>query len=308
MAGRRKDHLGDYLATLLGQLEESLRVALLDGEERAVHQSRVATRRLAAGLALYEPVLSPDLRAPVAKTLKRLRRKLGRARDLDVMIGHLRDLPAPAGGRAAEWAISVMQAQRRHQQEKLAQTDLGKLSARLAKWRLVEGEILEAAMASRTLLAESIHAGLADFSARADAVAAGGSRDFHAVRIAGKSIRYLLEMARISRTAGVAGGVATFKRLQDSLGEWHDFAVLAHRLLEMSASAALPEHDSLLCREVLKMSADALTLADRSARRFIVLWRGRREKLLAMVDQRFILSKSLQTSAEVGPPDASENA
>src|SRR5690242_19284560 len=76
----------EYLDSLVAKLREHLTGAVVNSDATDVHQSRVATRRLKAGLELFAPVLSDDLAKPFGKTPKKLRRRLGELRDHDVMI------------------------------------------------------------------------------------------------------------------------------------------------------------------------------------------------------------------------------
>src|ERR687891_527315 len=85
-----------YLDHLVAELRRLVPLALRDWDEQAIHRSRVATRRLKAGLDLFRPVLSADARRGLAKVTRRLRRRLGPLRDLDVMLAHLDELTSSA--------------------------------------------------------------------------------------------------------------------------------------------------------------------------------------------------------------------
>jgi CHAD domain-containing protein len=58
----------------------------------SVHQARVATRRLRAGMSLFKPVLGDPETRRVNSDLWTLAAELGKARDLDVMLKRLREL------------------------------------------------------------------------------------------------------------------------------------------------------------------------------------------------------------------------
>lgn len=66
-------------------------------DPEALHDMRVATRRMRAAIQLIGDYYEPDTRHPIQKGLKRTGRALGRVRDLDVlrinMDGYLADLP-----------------------------------------------------------------------------------------------------------------------------------------------------------------------------------------------------------------------
>jgi len=59
-------------------------------DEHAVHQMRVATRRMRAVLGATAEVFKPKALKPLAKPLRRLARELGVVRDGDVFLKHLR--------------------------------------------------------------------------------------------------------------------------------------------------------------------------------------------------------------------------
>ena len=63
-------------------------------EPDAVHQMRVATRRLRSALATYRPLLDRERTDPVRQELKWLGQVLGRPRDTEVLHWRLRDLVA----------------------------------------------------------------------------------------------------------------------------------------------------------------------------------------------------------------------
>ena len=101
-----------YLDHLVEELRRLVPLALRDWDPQAIHQSRVATRRLKAGLDLLRPILSDDARRPFKKVTRRLRRRLGPLRDLDVMLGHLDELSKGRHASAAAWLTGQLNAQR----------------------------------------------------------------------------------------------------------------------------------------------------------------------------------------------------
>lgn len=83
-AGRKvlSIHFGRMLAN-----EEGTR---LGEDPEALHDMRVATRRMRAALALFAPYYKPKVLKPLGKGLRRTGRTLGAVRDLDVLIGKAR--------------------------------------------------------------------------------------------------------------------------------------------------------------------------------------------------------------------------
>ena len=88
-----------YLDELMEQLHKNVPKALRDFDGEAVHDARVATRRLKAAMELLAPVLSDHHRHPFEKVLKKLRKRLGPLRDLDVMIERLAEMSSNAAAR-----------------------------------------------------------------------------------------------------------------------------------------------------------------------------------------------------------------
>src|SRR5687768_7209592 len=85
-AGIETHPLIGYLDSLVGKLRGHLTRAVVNSDVADVHQARVATRRLKAGLELFAPVVSKEKAETFGNTLKKLRRRLGDLRDHDAMI------------------------------------------------------------------------------------------------------------------------------------------------------------------------------------------------------------------------------
>jgi len=87
------------LAIWLGAFDRELPEAR-EGDVEAIHRVRVAMRRLRATLALFEPVLRPDIVASLTEDLAWLGRGVGAVRDLETVADRLADL-GPVVGRGA---------------------------------------------------------------------------------------------------------------------------------------------------------------------------------------------------------------
>src|SRR5688572_22632383 len=117
MSRLRKKQLGfpllDHLDELMAKLHENVPAAIERFDAEAVHDARVATRRLKAALDLMSPVLSKSHARPLADGLKRIRRRLGPLRDADVMLDHLAELPGDGKhAAAAHWLRERLNAKR----------------------------------------------------------------------------------------------------------------------------------------------------------------------------------------------------
>jgi CHAD domain-containing protein len=208
----------------------------------AVHQMRVHLRRVRAALALFAAVVRPPRRARPAR-LRRLSRALGRVRDLDVALALLaaRHLPHLEGEEAAraESLVAALEERRRRARRRLAaRLDGGRhrelraaLKRAARRPHFTEHEDGDA-MAAR-YLTDAIRRAADRVSARrAMTERAPSVEDLHALRVAVKRLRYLLDFH--AETCGIAFDAERrlARQLQDCLGDLHDHDVLAGWLAE----------------------------------------------------------------------------
>ena len=321
-----------YADKLVEELRGHIPQAVTAWDEEGIHQARVATRRLKAALDLMRPVLSKRHRRPFARLLRRLRRRLGPLRDADVMIGHLQVLHRSA--RRQKGAVEWLSRRLCREREALREASGKKGSsatvlAKLASWWPVRQEMAEAREAVDSLLAQSLHlqtdafaeqadrlvagmrapaAAAAGDTAMPDAAAAGETKpahDPHELRIAGKALRYTLEMAAAEGHPLPKSVLKLFKRMQEALGLWHDFVVLADRALEASLQIRLGHFDAPLQEQVLEVSKRALRRAARQLDEFAKVWSERGEELAAAVRASFPLTQpaaAATTEGQVSEP------
>jgi CHAD domain-containing protein len=179
-ASDRSNHAGTDAFPLLERIDELVEglrqqvpAAFKDFDEDAIHDARVATRRLKAALDLLEPVVSRGGRKPFASVLKRLRRRLGPLRDLDVMLGHLEEFSkSPRHATAAKWLAERLLLERQRERKYAARkASVVKTLGRLGAWWGLREEVAEAREAAGSLLAESVHLQLDAFAEQADRIA-----------------------------------------------------------------------------------------------------------------------------------------
>jgi len=75
----------------------------------------------------------------------------------------------------------------------------------------------------------------------------------HGVRIAAKRLRYLLEVVHAFDVSGSAEALAWLRTLQQHLGDWHDLEVLEQMVIEMIARPDFLREHLLLAMEVEKL-------------------------------------------------------
>ncbi len=291
-----KRSLLDYLDSLHESLRSVVPDAVTTGESKAVHQARVTTRRLRAALDVIDPITTGGAKKQLAKALRKLRKNLGQTRDLDVMIAHLDEFKSPRLASGTLWTKG--QLIERARQSKLATREKlnpDKVISRLAAWQDLRQQCVDAGEdALHRVLVESLHLQLERFieqanrqSGRPVAAPDPSAVDPHALRITGKLLRYTLELAIASGHKIPARVMRAFKRMQDSLGFWHDFIVMADELL----GSAVGLSDINLSISIVELARESLRRSQRQLLKFDRLWTLRGEELAATIRAAFPLTE-----------------
>ena len=227
----------------------------LGEDPEVLHDMRVATRRLRAGLSLFATVLPVRAQA-LREELGWMGRLLGAVRDLDVQREGLAEMAHATAG----WA-SVAHGAPDHD-------PLGELSALLEReWEAARADLLSAldsvrwerlcrglvAMVQQGPARRSVASrapaviGLPDLVlVRHDAVAKAAKRarrtgkvtDFHRLRIRSKRLRYALEFGSEVYEGHTARYVRELTAVQDELGLMQDAEVASLRLAELAVGKA----------------------------------------------------------------------
>jgi CHAD domain-containing protein len=224
------------------------------GHDEAVHQVRVAGRRLRVALPLL--ALKGDSRTVrrAVKVLRRLTRTVGEGRDMDVILGLFQDrLDALRTTTAEQRALlSRLRAARARSRSQVAEDvlDLDIDGLRRNLRRLQHGGAADAPAAlgrARTLREEQGSAllrGWSQIGERYRPVA------LHALRRRVRRLRYAAEIEDAVRGED-SRAPSLWKRLQDSIGLIHDHDVLATWLDEQARSART-RNNALLARAALR--------------------------------------------------------
>jgi CHAD domain-containing protein len=220
----------------------TLEPAVRADEHDAVHQMRVATRRLRATLRSFGPVVPRDETAHLAAELKWLGQLLGTARDDEVLPAHLRSSLRPF---PAELVIGPVHARvqghfapRRAagQAEVIQALDAPRYATLLAELDLLTAGPLagqQAARPGRKVLPQSVRKAYRQADKRmrrARHTPAGPDRDvaLHQARKSARRARYAAEAAALV-TGRPAGRFAQqMKKVQSVLGD-HQDSVLARQ-------------------------------------------------------------------------------
>ena len=229
-----------------------------EGEARALHRARVASRRLREIL----PVLQLE-RGVTRKLVRRLRKvtdRLGTVRELDVLALHLEELHRSRtrdsdAVRHLASAIAEERKEARHAlREKLPISDLERLAARLDEVagsleRHAGGASARDEAASRWALDARVARRaerLGEAMRRAGAVYLADR--LHVVRIAVKKLRYAVELRNEFAGVGDSDDLRVLKRTQEVLGRMHDLQMMMDRARRVQA--ALPPSDTAAWDEI----------------------------------------------------------
>lgn len=246
---------------------------LQDGED-ALHDFRVALRRLRTWLAAFTPELEDTVGRGTLRRLRRVSRRAGLARDVEVQLGWLAQptvpLPALATAAAADLATQIRaeQSSVRDQVLEAIVTELPragrKLDRQLRRYEVrvwLDPERDDPPMAAA--MGRLLHEGAERLRAALDQVASPNhSAEAHQARLAVKHLRYLLESLDGQRR-GVRRAAFALATLQDALGLLHDRHVLLARVAD-EISVHGPRRPLTTLRHALERDA---ARAHRRARR-----------------------------------------
>jgi CHAD domain-containing protein len=252
---------------LLKVLEAAARI-IADEDPEAVHDFRVALRRLRNWLQALGPWLEDTVTPSSTQRLRQLSRVAGVARDLQVQRIMLRQMaeahgpPLATEARRIELQLDREETRARDKLSRRLVEDLPRSSAKLAS-QLHRGGLDAGASAAgpgpsmAAAMAVLIAERLEEVTASLKRLRTAGQTELaHAARIAMKRLRYLLEpFGSSSRLAATA--VLRLTAAQDAFGRLHDIQLLARRI---SGHRAKPAFRAAVRRD--------LTAAFRDARRF----------------------------------------
>jgi CHAD domain-containing protein len=232
---------------MLREVEEELVRLEAGGDGEALHDFRVALRRLRSVARALETHLGKSFRKGHRRRLRDVARATAIARDAEVQAAWVSEERVRASARdlpGIDWLASWLEASKRDAYGR----DLGDPAARFRRVaRRLEKALAAGDGPTRGAPVRTLGSALQDLlRSHAAALAStidGVSGPFdvaraHAVRIAGKRLRYLLEPLRGNRRADSRPAVAVLKELQDLLGELHDAHVAGDKLAEALAEAA----------------------------------------------------------------------
>jgi CHAD domain-containing protein len=280
---RRNDPAVALVATALARGTAELLAADLAvrlGEPDAVHQLRVAVRRLRSALSAYGAALDPAWTDHLATELAWLGRSLGAARDTEVVAERVAVAVADLG---AEALLADLAARRARAGEDVAATLRDpRYVALAALLRAADPPAAEGdARPARALATRVVDAAWRDLERavrRVDGKKGDGA--WHALRISAKRARYAAEAAEpvVPAAARLARAGAA---LQDTLGTFHDTTLTRAALAEVAAEGGGAY--GLVAGRVAEREERA---AEAAKAAFRPVWRRRAEPALKRWRQR----------------------
>lgn len=236
----------------------------------ALHDMRVASRRLREAFRIFGPLFSRKRLKPLNSTARQITKALGTVREVDVNLEQLqrwKEHPAAIHSLAVEALVALELARQRRLRARV-QTRLERISLqdfRTEVLKMVQHArgksrqnnhvaVPQTAISPVSFAGPHIDEGLKSIHAALDRVAAHPTpHNYHLLRIGTKKFRYTVELLSRAFKPGRAARIGKqLKRLQDELGLLHDGAVLHHRIRELRVELRSNGLDHLE-RELLRL-------------------------------------------------------
>lgn len=234
-----ESHLQGVVAKRLHKLGQCLRFGSSDDPVGAIHDLRVASRRLRAFGIVFAGILGARSHARLEKRLKRVAKIAGAVRDLDVQVQALGARARGAGSELTraclEHLLEALDLERRRAaskaEKRLRKVDLDSLSSALASAAREVTRHLASTTAERRYAAEVLGALVESAAERVppDDGAEHAER-LHRLRISIKELRYALELFEPLLGSRYALLYERATAAQELLGTHHDLAVLGELL------------------------------------------------------------------------------
>jgi triphosphatase len=251
--------LQHHLSSIVEQRIEQLRVAMRDvwrtSDVDAVHDLRVASRRLRAFGVTFRDLLTDKTRRRLETRLKPVARAVGALRDLDVQVElleeRLPETPNEVERAALEHLIEQL-TMRRVEVTRRAQRRLGKLEVddiprlvRRALDAVTEGLAERGQEAYALSVLEGLVGDAAEHLPASGSEAAEDPERLHRLRIDIKELRYCLELFEPLLGPSFPELYAHVAELQEVLGVYHDNVTLAEVIGERSADLRARQRNAI---------------------------------------------------------------
>lgn len=228
--------------SLFARLEDLLTHNGAAAKPQRVHHVRTTVRRLEAVIEVCYPEPTSRI-TKLKRQLKKLRKRAGKVRDVDVQIAALRGLKIGREGERKARLMSHLADDRSDAEERFRKTVHSAVSKKLPKrLRQTADEVAKSIappepnqpVQTPTWIGfDPVSAALRMFARATRQTSTLTPENLHLYRTRCKHIRYIAEMAGNTREAKRIN--SALKRLQDAIGDWHDWATLTQSAEELFA-------------------------------------------------------------------------
>jgi CHAD domain-containing protein len=224
--------------------------AVEKGDVRALHQARVASRRMRELVPMLQ--LERAAARKFGRRLRKITRRLGTVRELDVLLLQIDELHVSGrrgSGGLGRVGIRVSKARDEARKRLFSQLPVGALGRLARKLDRVANSLADGERESSKATARSwrwaIEARVAKRAKRlavamADAGAVYLPERLHRVRVAVKKLRYAVELSTEAAGERTTADLPALKRAQELLGRMHDVQMLIDQVRQTQASLAPP--------------------------------------------------------------------
>lgn len=202
-----------------------------------VHRMRVASRRFRSALSLFECCFPPKRYRAWRRGTKAITRVLGEARDLDVQIAFIRDyIKGKQERRLAvgprrlrlrliqkreEVQVPVLKALEDFERSGIANEMAVRFRAELGRWKLTGHDFRTAGVLARS--GENIRSCMEEVLGFEECLGpVGNKEELHAMRIANKRLRYVMEVFAPLYEDGLKEEIRRVRTFHSRLGKIHD--------------------------------------------------------------------------------------
>ena len=213
-------HSEDRLRLTVQKASRFLRKLKTNPSVENVHRFRTHSRRIET--ILQEIVRDPSRnQKKLLKQLRRLRRKAGRIRDLNIQIAAVRNLKMPQAAEQKTKLLRLLVAERLRREKQISRQANSKAASEiLRRLKRATNELTWPSNEQLLGMAKEKMEELAGENA------SPSDQTLHSYRIMGKRARYLAELATGENAELIH---KRLKRMQDVLGDWHDWWQLSVR-------------------------------------------------------------------------------
>ncbi|MGQ9649644.1 MAG: CHAD domain-containing protein [Phycisphaerae bacterium] len=251
--------LARYQSEQLDRLRKHLQEAIATGDVEAVHDLRVASRRLHDALALADAIHGHKRVRAAQRLLKRIRKAYRRVRDLDVLRVSLSD-PTSATTLDTDSLAAIEAVFARRRRRALAAAARAGRRSRVTKGLAAIEKLIASTARFTQRKPELVEERLRDILRQraTDLLAADPmeeNTDLHETRIRVKQLRYCVQLLEECGFLQAPDLMTGLTQMQTLLGQWSDRIVFAATLSRLAARRRVLTRQTAVSAAILKHTA-----------------------------------------------------